>query len=343
MTETNSEFFQTENDTKEAIEDTSGDDFLHKLNFSAHSRIKQIWAIGGGKGGVGKSLISSNLALSLARQGNKVIAVDLDLGGANLHTSLGIDLPKVTLSDFFSNRVPNLNDCITTTSIPNLGIISGAQDAIGITNLSSNQKAKLLSKVKEIDADYLIFDLGAGTNFHTLDFFILADVGIFSILPEPTSIENGYRFIKSTYYRKLWLNPRLRKIRPLVEAAMDPKNNQDIKTPSDLFKAVNRLHPDMGVALKEEIEKIQPKLILNQIRTQMDVEIGFSIKSVCKKYFGIDVDYVGYLDYDSSVWQTIRRKRPLLLEFPNSRVSTSIERITNYILKRYGHVKNIFL
>src|SRR5690606_3441331 len=72
-------------------------------------RIKQIWAVGGGKGGVGKSLISSSLATSLTRQGNQVIAVDLDLGGANLHTTLGVDLPRQGLSDFLSGRTRDLN------------------------------------------------------------------------------------------------------------------------------------------------------------------------------------------------------------------------------------------
>ncbi len=54
----------------------------------ATSRVKQIWAVGGGKGGVGKSLLASSLAICLARTGNKVTAIDLDLGGANLHTTL---------------------------------------------------------------------------------------------------------------------------------------------------------------------------------------------------------------------------------------------------------------
>ena len=61
------------------------------------------WAIGGGKGGVGKSLISANLSITLAQTGVKVTAVDLDLGCANLHTCLGVDIPSLTLSDFFSN------------------------------------------------------------------------------------------------------------------------------------------------------------------------------------------------------------------------------------------------
>lgn len=308
----------------------------------ANSRVKQVWAIGGGKGGVGKSLVASSLAISLARQGHKIVAVDLDLGGANLHTTLGVELPKQTLSDFFSKRVATLEQCIVPTSVSNLSIISGAQDSVGVANIRASQKVKLLQKIREIDADYLIFDLGAGTSNHTVDFFLYADVGIITLLPEPTSIENAYRFIKSSYYRRLYHARGLAQIRPLIEMATDAKNPLGIKSPSDLFREVNKVSPEAGMKLKAEIDKFRPKLLLNQARTQTDVDIGFSVKTVCKKYFGIEMDYIGYLDYDSAVWQSVRRKRPMMLEFPNSRLVSSIERIVQYLVKRHGHQRNDF-
>src|SRR5579885_439215 len=117
------------------------------------SRIKQVWAVGGGKGGVGKSLIASSLGISLARQGNHVTAVDLDLGGANLHTTLGVDLPKQTLSDFFSKRAKNISECVVPSGIPHLDLISGAQEAVGVANLDSSEKVRLLQKLRELETD----------------------------------------------------------------------------------------------------------------------------------------------------------------------------------------------
>lgn len=304
------------------------------------SRVKQVWAIGGGKGGVGKSLLASSLAITLTRGGNKVVGVDLDLGGANLHTALGVELPVQTLSDFFAHRVDSLDKCIVPTSIGDLSIISGAQDAVGVADLSHPSKVRLLQKLRELDADYLILDLGAGTTYNTLDFFLYSDIGVITILPEPTSIENAYRFIKSAYFRRLRLAKSLIPIRPLIEMAMDAKNTKGIKSPSDLFREVNSQDPAMGLKLKAEIEKFRPKLIINQARTQTDIDIGFSVKTVCKKYFGIEMDYIGYLDYDSAVWQSVRRKRPLMLEFPNSKLVSSIDRITQYLLKRHGQYRN---
>lgn len=310
------------------------------LTVSGSRRVKQVWAVGGGKGGVGKSLVASSLAISLSRQGNRVVAVDLDLGGANLHTTLGVDLPRNTLSDFLSGRVQNLDRCLTPTGLPNLDLISGAQDSIGVTQLQKRDKTRLLQDLTDMDADYVVVDLGAGTGTNTLDFFLFADVGVIILLPEPTSIENAYRFIKSTYYRRLLLAPELKDIRPLIEASLDSKNTMGIRSPSDLFRRVNETNPEAGMKLKREIEKYRPKLIVNQARTQTDIDIGFSVKAVCKKYFGIDMDYIGYLDYDSAVWQAVRRKRPLMLEFPNSRLVSSMDRVVQYLVKRYGHQRS---
>jgi flagellar biosynthesis protein FlhG len=304
------------------------------------SRVKQIWAIGGGKGGVGKSLIASSLAIALSRMGNKVIAIDLDLGGANLHTTLGVDLPKQTLSDFLSRRTTSIENCVVPSGIPHLEIISGAQDSIGIANIQTSQKIDLLKNVRKLDADYLVFDLGAGTSYNTLDFFLFSDIGLITILPEPTSIENSYRFIKSAYFRHLMHCSSLNEVIHLIEMAMDSKNPLGIRSPADLFREVNKHSPEAGLKLKKEIESFQPKLIVNQARTQTDIDIGTSVKTVCKKYFGIEMDYIGYLDYDSAVWQAVRRKRPLMLEFPNSKLVSNIEQIAQNIVKKYGHKRN---
>ena len=111
--------------------------FLNRDSKSATAghTVKGIWAIGGGKGGVGKSLVAANLAIGLARAGNRVCAVDLDLGCANLHTCLGVEIPQVTLSDFFSKRIHSMEEVLVPTEIKNLHLISGAQDALGVANL----------------------------------------------------------------------------------------------------------------------------------------------------------------------------------------------------------------
>lgn len=305
-----------------------------RLTGKAPGQVRHVWAIGGGKGGVGKSLISSNLALMLAKRGLRTIAIDLDLGGANLHTTLGVELPRQTLSDLISGRVDHLQSCITNTSFPGLQLISGAGDAVGAANLSFEKKRMIIEQLRDLPADAVILDLGAGTSFNTLDFFIAADAGVIVLLPEPTSIENAYRFIKSVYFRKLSLIPSLAPVHHLIEMALDPKNSRGIRSPADLYREVQAADSALSEIMKTEIARIRPDLIVNQARTQTDVDIGYSVRSVCKKYFGLDLEFTGYLDYDSAVWQAVRRKRPLLTEFPHSRLITSIERITELLLTR---------
>ena len=237
----------------------------------------------------------------------------------------------LTLSDYLTKKVQNFNQLVTPTPIKNLGIISGAQDDIGMANLKQMHKAKILSKVKDLEADFVLLDLGAGTTFNTLDFFISADQGVLTALPEPTSIENTYRFIKSVYHRKLKMVEELLEISPLIDEAMNTKLGAN-STPAELINKVIEIHPQMGQKLQNEVQKLLPRLIINQVRTQADIDIGFSMKIICKKYFGINLDYTGYLEYDATVWQSVKRRRPLLLEFPNSGLVSNFDRIVHRLL-----------
>ncbi len=299
-------------------------------HLGSNSHMK-VWAIGGGKGGVGKSLATSNLSICLALMGYRVIAIDLDLGGANLHTMLGVPIPEKTLSDCLTKKAHSLEELITPTPIKNLSLVSGAQDNVGIANLKQIQKAKILTKIREMDADFVLMDLGAGTTFNTLDFFISADQGVLVALPEPTSIENTYRFIKSVYHRKLKMVEELLEVGPLIDQAMNTRITQN-SVPADLINRVTELNPSMGHRLRMEISRLNPRLIVNQVRTQADINIGFSMKIICKKYFGITLDYAGYLEYDATVWQSVKKRRPLLMEFPNSSLVQNFDRVVHKLL-----------
>ena len=299
---------------------------------SGNAPYKQIWAIGGGKGGVCKTLITANFAITLAKAGASVTLVDLDLGGANLHTCLGVEQTTKTLTDLFSPDVKNLSELASPTLLPNLSLISGAQDSLNVANLPHAQKQKLLNKLRQLPSDYIILDLGAGTSYNTLDFFLASDVGILVVLPEPTSIENAYRFIKSAFYRKLKNIEYLYDARSFVDQTMNRKNELGIRTPADLLRALEEQFPEVGSKVRSSISKFDIKLVVNQSRTETDAEVGYGVRNVCKKYFGFNLDYLGHLEYDSAVWQSVRRKRPLTIEFPSSPLVPNIQRMVGYIV-----------
>ena len=292
----------------------------------------RVWAVGGGKGGVGKSLFTANVSICLALMGHRVVGIDLDLGGANLHTCLGCPIPAKTLSDYLGGKVPAIDDLITETPIENLGLISGAQDEMGVAEVRQARKARLLAKLRTLEADYVILDLGAGTAPNTLDFFIAADQGILVVLPEPTSIENTYRFIKSVCHRKLTTTEEFLEIGSIVDQILNVRV-EDKATPLDLMDKLVKLNPRLGSKLKDGIVNFAPKLVVNQVRTQADIDVGTSIKIICKKYFGVSIDYLGYLEYDATVWESVKKRRPLLMEFPDSALVSNFDKIIHNLLR----------
>lgn len=305
---------------------------LNDNNLLKQESKSQIWAVGGGKGGVGKSLVTANTSICLALMGYKVVTVDLDLGGANIHTCLGLPIPKKTLSDLLSKKVNHISDLLVDTPIKNLKIISGAQDELGMANLKQTHKNKILAKLNELDADYIILDLGAGTSYNTLDFFLAADKGILVILPEPTSIENTYRFIKSIFFRRLKMIEEFYEIQGLMSQAMDIQNTNPMATPLDIIQNLKEINPDIGNKVEHEMTKLCPNIIINQVRSQKDIDIGFSIQNICKRYFGLRVNYTGYLEYDASVWQSVKKRKPLLMEYPDSKLVNNFDKIVNKLI-----------
>lgn len=291
-----------------------------------------IWAVGGGKGGIGKSFISSNLAVCLARLGRTVTLVDLDLGGANLHTCLGVKVPERTISDFISGRIDSLKDVAVDSDIPGLKFISGFNDSLDIADMNRTNKNRIIDSLRSITTQFVILDLGAGTSENTLDFFLAADQRIVAVSPEPTSIENAYRFIKASFYRQLRLAESELGIQELIACAMDSKNQYGIRSPSDLIHQIRMLDTEAGERLAARIQDFHIQLLLNQVRTRDDMELGHSMKSVCRKYFGIQANYLGYFDHDNAVWQSLRKRRPLFLEFPHSSLVGQFMAVTKALI-----------
>ena len=187
---------------------------------------KQIWAVGGGKGGTGKTVVAASIGILLAKAGKRVIIIDADLGGANLHTCLGIRHPSTTIADFLLKKVNSLNELLLDTPIKNLRLISGANDFLTIANIPFAQKQKLMRYIKNLDSDYVILDLGAGTSFNVLDLFLISDSNILVVMPEPTSVENAYRFIKCAILRRLNNALNNSKFQDIFRLATEARGNE---------------------------------------------------------------------------------------------------------------------
>jgi flagellar biosynthesis protein FlhG len=285
-------------------------------------RRRRIVAVGGGKGGIGKSLVSANLGIALARAGHRVTLVDVDLGGANLHTCLGINQPQGTLSDVLT-RGTRLETLAAPTGIENLSLVSGAMDALDAANPRAQARARLVEQLQTLDTDYLVLDLGAGTSLHTIDFFLLADHGVLVLLPEPTSVENAYRFLKAALFRRLQQTAQALGVAHLAEAALGSQGSA-MRTPAEVVKVVAESHPEAAAQLERSLRDFRVKLVVNQIRSPADQSVGRAVVAAWKKFFGLDMDYLGAIAYDDAAWQTVRKRRPLLLEAQGSAAASGM-------------------
>ena len=294
-----------------------------------------ILAIGGGKGGTGKSLITASLGICLADRGNGVLLIDADLGTANLHTFLGLEPPKIGLSDFVTKRESTISGVITKTGINNLKLISGAKDMIGIANLSYGQKMKVLNNIKKLNYRYILLDLGPGTSFNILDFFLISHCGILITSPEPTSIENRYRFTKGIVFRYLRKIISKKVVRSLIDNGIRQRNGHKFESVFDLMEAIEKIEPRLGDTISSYLSTLDIKLIVNQVRTSKDRAIGQKMAIAAKKYFGIPIDFLGNVSHDNKVSKGLLQKKPLMDYLPHSKAFKELTEITQKISPRY--------
>ena len=163
---------------------------------STREVLSRVITITSGKGGVGKSNLAINLAISLSRLGKKVIVLDADFGLANIEVMLGIR-PQYNLSDLMF-RGKSLSEIITAGP-ENVGFISGGSGIREMTSLTREQLINLSARLSELDrqADVVIIDTGAGISENVME-FVMSSAEVFLIAtPEPTSITDAYALLKT--------------------------------------------------------------------------------------------------------------------------------------------------
>lgn len=284
---------------------------------------KKIWAVAGGKGGTGKTVITSNLGVGLAILGYKVILIDGDLGGADLHLSFGMPVPKRNLNDFLSGRVSSLEEVLLPTRSANLNIICGGSELIGLANLPYQRKEKLKRHISRLDADFILVDLGAGTAYNTLDFFVISNEGLVVCNPEPQAKIDAYAFVKNAVYRRLLLAFGQNTILKDLILSFGNNGRRALKI-RDLVNLIGDQAPDYGQEAHNLVSRFRPKLIMNKVRKKSQLEDAQRFVSLVREYLNVDIDYLGHMEYDERVVDACENMRPFLLENPTSKVSLSL-------------------
>jgi flagellar biosynthesis protein FlhG len=162
---------------------------------SAEEKKTRIISITSGKGGVGKTTISVNLAISMARSGKKVLLFDGDLGLANINVLLGI-IPEHNIYEVMKGK-RRIQDVIIRTNF-GIDIIAGANGISQLANLSDEQRERFVEGLQSITGyDVMIVDTGAGVGANVIGLVVPADDILVVTTPEPTAITDAYGMIKS--------------------------------------------------------------------------------------------------------------------------------------------------
>lgn len=160
--------------------------------------LARVITVTSGKGGVGKSNTSINLAIQFRKMGKKVIILDADFGLANIEIMFGA-VPKHNLCDLIYQG-KSITDIITWGPME-VGFISGGSGIAGMSNLSREYLSYIIQNLTQLDsiADIIIVDTGAGIADAVLEFLVASGEILLVTTPEPTSITDSYSLLKALY------------------------------------------------------------------------------------------------------------------------------------------------
>ena len=292
----------------------------------------QILPIASGKGGVGKSLLSANLAIALGQAGKKVVLADLDLGASNLHLALGQNVKNNSIGTYLTDK-STFQSIIEPTEYDNVSFIAGDSQIPGLTTLKAAQKTKLLRNFHSIDADFLILDLGAGTHQIILDMFLQSPQGILVTAPTVTATLDGYLFLKNSVFRLL--NTTYKRGSAGHQYLEQLKTNSDAMKSIYIPKLVDQLSvvdPVNTGLFKTRMNQFKPRLVMNMIDDPKDADRAQRIRNSCSQYLGMDLEYLGLMYRDQLQDKALSSRLPVIIYKPNCVLSQAIYRIAEKVI-----------
>lgn len=287
-----------------------------------------IITVGGGKGGVGKSIVALNLAGALACEGHRVVIADMDLGAANQHLMLGVLNPTTGLQALLERPMTEANECLIPTQIPNLRLLAGSSGVFGAANITYAEKSSLLRKLRALDADIVIIDVGAGVSYNALDFFDLGARKLIVTTPQVTALHDAYAFLKSAV---------LRLLRHRVEDAIDVALLEPATLSTSTEKVVQilgrlrQIRPELAEKLFAAISSFGACMVGNQVMSDSHAGVFRAVAQTMRDYLGVEVPVLGWLRTSVNIHESINRRRPLALD-PNSKDGAGFRKLAHAVL-----------
>lgn len=290
--------------------------------------------IAGGKGGVGKSFVTANLAVALAQRGHRTIAVDLDLGNSNLHTLLGLENRYPGVGEYVRGTLKCApTDLIVETRVPGLGFIPGDGRMPFMANITYNQKLAIFRLLKALPARYILLDLSAGTAYNTLDLFQLGTSGILVTTPEHPALMSTLVFVKNLVLRAI--DQKLRRDNTLKDR-LNEMYKQSVKDPVFTVEKFRRdlaqEEPEAARAIDRICRNIRPRVVYNMVENLKDTEIFANLDRTFAEVLSIHCDHIGLIPYDRRVRQFLKEPGIFLLDEPKSAITETIDRLGHRVV-----------
>ncbi len=290
-------------------------------------RGRRVIAVGGGRGGVGKSTLTVNLGVYFAQLGRSVVVCDADPAGSNLHAMLGSGEAPFVPFDPERSQAP----APVSTPVPGLSLLPSLFDPLAMAPVKPRRRSEWYAQLAHVDADYVLLHLGASALPQSLDLFSSADVGILVTAPEPVAIETTYGFVRALFARGLRKRLTKEKLKlRLAERAL--QELPPLASPVQIVSAIHRHDHPLGRIAQEELARLAPRLVVGQTRLRSDLELGPAMSAVAERFLGVRFDYLGHVEQDDAVWLSVRKRSPLLIDGPTSKSARNIERIARRVL-----------
>ncbi len=277
-------------------------------------------------GGVGTTVLATNLGIHLAKKGRSVLLADLALREAGCHLSLGILRPELHLGTLVSKEVTEVRDAIIPTSVNNLSLLAGSPDLPEVANLAYLTKQKILSSLAQLPYDYILVDSGAGTDADSLDFFLMGRYSVAVMQATPVGVEPFYRFLRAALRRLIMESINKKRYKALAPN-LNPRS--PLQGFWDLPQSREGEHGDVEAAIRDH----RFCFVQTGLTSEKDTRLGAQLEGLVRRYFLCPVRFLGGLEWDPQAQAASKNLEPIAKAYPLCPFSLSVERLANIFLK----------
>lgn len=293
-------------------------------------RSGRVVAVAGGKGGVGKSVVALNLAITVGRLGYRTTIVDADLGAPTLHTMLGITRPGPGLGGFLDHEAATLAEvALDVPRAPNLKLVPGSARN-GAANINAGQKMRLLRAIANLGGDVVVVDVGAGSSFNTIDLVAAADLKLLVMTPQLPSLQNAYAFLKQCVQRALRRLPDDAAARRRLDELMG--GDGDTRPVQQAIGELVTSDPELALSIVDVLGRFGVVLVGNMLTTDRDHAVLSRMSKMIGDYLMMQAPLVASLRMADPVRRSIDSRVPIAIADAAPEAAAELRTLARFVL-----------